>query len=252
MFAYMSTAIVRIYTRDGFVIAADGRTSDKSGAVRDDATQKVFPMTRPSMHLAYAIAGDVQIVQRATGEVLLDLHVATKEAFEVIADRPESWPVFSTLLANTILDRVECARRLREFHRVEEGKQASLFIDGYHNGQPRRTHVKFKYTCAPQQKAKKVVIPNDLCDNYGYGSKLVQAAIDSGDSRFAQFQPATIREGMSLDEAIIVARNRIAAQFGDYPPGLEIDPKCRHIGGRILIALVTPSGFDWIEGLGSP
>jgi hypothetical protein len=165
---------------------------------------------------------------------------------------PKAGQYFQRSWANTILDKVECARRLREFHRVEEGNQASLFIDGYHNGQPCRTHVKFKYTWTPHQKTKKEILPNDLSHNYGYGSKLVLEAIDADDSRFGQFKPATIRESMTLHQAIIVARNRIEAQFGDYPPALEVDPKCRHIGGGILIGLVTPSGFDWIEGLGSP
>src|ERR1039457_7383111 len=54
----MSTAIARIWTSDGFVVAADGRqTNSLTREVMTDSAQKIFPVEHPHRKLAYAIAG---------------------------------------------------------------------------------------------------------------------------------------------------------------------------------------------------
>src|SRR5208337_3734949 len=51
----MPTAIVRIQTTEGFVIAADGRVRDEHGMVLTDDAKKIFPVHGQS--LAYALYG---------------------------------------------------------------------------------------------------------------------------------------------------------------------------------------------------
>lgn len=75
-FDSMSTAIIRIYTREGFVVAADGRrrrhrpTGD--WAILSDSVQKIFPIEEEGRSLAYAMAGAAQIAGEA-GQILFDL-----------------------------------------------------------------------------------------------------------------------------------------------------------------------------------
>lgn len=54
----MPTALALTYTKDGFVIAADGRER-KNGQVLTDAAQKIFPIHEQDRALAYALCGRV-------------------------------------------------------------------------------------------------------------------------------------------------------------------------------------------------
>jgi hypothetical protein len=60
----MATAIVRTYTPEGFVIAADGLACDADGIVKDDRVKKIFPVggsgSEPAF-LAYSISGAASI-----------------------------------------------------------------------------------------------------------------------------------------------------------------------------------------------
>jgi len=64
----MSTAIVRTYTSDGFVIAADGRVRGaEDGCVISDTVQKIFPIGGSTPYfLAYSISG-VGPISETTG-----------------------------------------------------------------------------------------------------------------------------------------------------------------------------------------
>src|SRR5438876_11478296 len=77
----MSTAIVRTYTDEGFVIAADGRaikTEDLS--LLSDQAQKIFQIPGQGGLLAYAIAGTAQITVEDSNEVVFDLAAEISKA----------------------------------------------------------------------------------------------------------------------------------------------------------------------------
>src|SRR5262249_6568102 len=59
----MPTAIARVYTNEGFVIAADGRSfNHKTQEPHNENTQKIFPIqVSADIQLAYSIAGFVEI-----------------------------------------------------------------------------------------------------------------------------------------------------------------------------------------------
>jgi hypothetical protein len=81
-FDSMSTAIIRIYTHEGFVIGADGRrrrTGD--GAIISDTVQKIFPIEEAGRSLAYAMAGVTQIPSEDS-EILFDFIVKAREAIK--------------------------------------------------------------------------------------------------------------------------------------------------------------------------
>src|SRR6266568_644651 len=78
----MSTAIVRTYTPDGFVIAADGRARRaEDGKVETEKIQKIFPIGGSSSRfLAYSISGAATIASRDATEVAFNFVAEIKRA----------------------------------------------------------------------------------------------------------------------------------------------------------------------------
>jgi hypothetical protein len=247
----MSTAIVRIYTLQGFVIAADTRACASTGEVRCDSVQKLFSVEQANRRLAYAIAGDVEIIQPDTGEVLLNFATETGKAMEEFSnEQKESLRDLAEQVCHRILGEVRKAKAIRRPSKLPEKSKTHIFIDGYNNSEAGRSHIVFTHRGEHQRQTGREVADDSLNDNCGYGSTKVLKALDEGDERFASFMPAKVNQSLSIGDAILVAGNRVRAQFGDFAPALEMDPKvCKYIGGRVLIATVTAeSGFQWVEG----
>jgi hypothetical protein len=246
----MATAIVRIYTEQGFVVAADGRTSDANGNIRSDSTQKIFYITHPQMVLAYAIGGTVGIIQQ-DGEVLLDIRSAIHDAMAKASQERRGLDWLSLGVKTSIVENIRNAKKLRRVSPRREAEPTThLFIDGYYAGEPSRFHIKFCHGPEFRGMTNGIALPNTIIDNYGYGSPIVMAALDKNDERFREFRPMLITESLSLSDATIIAHNRIRSQFGDVAVASNLDPMvCRQIGGNILIATVTPdNGFQWVDG----
>src|ERR1035438_6070716 len=63
LFWPMSTAIARIYTQDGFVVAADGRKLNRAtGVVASDEAQKIFHLGHQAGEVSCAVTGVAQLV----------------------------------------------------------------------------------------------------------------------------------------------------------------------------------------------
>jgi len=89
----MSTAIVRTYTPEGFVIAADGRVRNEDGNVVRDQAQKIFPIGGNNIrYLAYSISGTAGIPSRDATEVAFDfgLSAGIRENIQISALRRNS------------------------------------------------------------------------------------------------------------------------------------------------------------------
>src|SRR5690349_6986057 len=72
----MSTAICRIYTKDGFLIAADGRMRCSADGSINDATQKIFPFEQERT-LSYCCFGLVRLGSaEQEGEIVFDFKKA--------------------------------------------------------------------------------------------------------------------------------------------------------------------------------
>jgi hypothetical protein len=83
----MSTAIVRTYTSDGFVLAADGRSGDSRTGIISDAEQKIFSFG--GMPLAYSFTGSA-VKLGPPGEstdVVFDFPAEVSRAVQSISSR---------------------------------------------------------------------------------------------------------------------------------------------------------------------
>ena len=83
----MPTAILGLYTADGFVIAADGLSVDDHGkAIRNN--QKLFCVNDPSRKLAYGLTGAaVRINDPTDSFVALDLTKESQKIADALADK---------------------------------------------------------------------------------------------------------------------------------------------------------------------
>ena len=88
----MARAIVRIYTKDGFVIAADGRMSIEglrvAHEVVNEHTQKIFPISGPDRSAACIFSGNVGITSvTSKDEILVDIVKETIEELQATSNR---------------------------------------------------------------------------------------------------------------------------------------------------------------------
>lgn len=265
----MSTAIVRTYTSEGFVIAADGRAcGGEDGKVETDSVQKIFPIGSSSIgFLAYSISGTVSIASRD----------ATEIAFNFAEEINRATLVLSMRRFSTLADYAK--RAYRAVHqKLKDGKLggrleypdaetldpsepgstiARVLIDGYFNGVPSRVKVRFFHEC--QVLAGLEVLQQELATGlpWAHGSekvfdlmfgthreneKYIFSAYERRSGRLVSHPNETLRIHAQMAHAYIDACSG--------PEALAIDPKpCAGIGGHIHIATITPKdGFHWVPG----
>lgn len=266
----MSTAIVRTYTREGFIIAADGlvRGSDDLKEVTDKA-QKVFPFGGIGALLAYSIAGTPCIASRDGTKVAFDFVKRIETATQALSvQRFNTLFDYANRACRPIYRALEAAKReglmdYPEPEKLDPGDRgstiASIFIDGYHKGIPSRVKVRFFHedqTLAPLE-----VLPQELAT----GAPWFHGSAKASTLMFGERQGAS-KEWLSAYEMesikLIFHPNEtlcIHAQMAHAyirvcsaaPEVIAMDPKereiCAGIGGEIQIAAITENeGFQWI------
>ena len=256
----MSTAIVREYTAEGFVIAADGRKSKPDGTVVSDTVQKIFPHVGPGRVLAYSLAGTVMFTaDHDENDIVFDFVAQTAEvAKSLSAIRSKNLVGFGKRLGDAINRRLADAKGRNLFSQyttcenspIERGYTiARIFVDGYCDGIPSRINIRFFHE--NQILRTPDVLTSDLNQGWMYGSKdIADLLFATDDQRLAAYRIPKARTNFStgpptLRDAIEYAKSYIRACSD--PVALQIDPKsCSAIGGHIHIASVTTDGgFQW-------
>lgn len=106
------TAIVRTYTTEGFVIAADSRHFDfDQRTVKSDRVQKIFAVKSPGVSLAYSIIGTVHIAAGdGSGDAFDLVSEASKATREIAADPAGSLLGYAAQLAERINTRLDTVK----------------------------------------------------------------------------------------------------------------------------------------------
>lgn len=263
--ASMPTAICRIFTREGFLIAADGRkvidVMGKGREIKED-TQKIFPLETPGGELAYSLGGTVGLGLDDSDEVIFrfadGITAAAKELEDARAgDLYEYARMLATSLYRSLL-AVHQSGRIAPFGTEPETNRpgctiAWVFLDGYFTGRPSRVRVRFFHES--QILLPPDVEPQDLLmgNPEGYGSdKIFQEVFWTDNPHFAAYRkPKLLSDQVTLDYAREMAEGYIRA-FAD-PEAKRLDPwACEYVGPRIHTATVTRSaGFrlgHWTTG----
>jgi hypothetical protein len=247
----MSTAIARIYTSEGFAIAADGRGhhgTDKT--VATDSAQKIFTISTPDKSLAYAIAGTARLT---LGE----------QTFDFVSEIAKSIQTTDTSSAATLSEfvRMLCIPMEAELRSINvyptdtplpESQSmyaiAYVFFDGYYRGIPARVTAAFAHENQALQPTD--IVPCDLMEDYllGYGSRVISESLFGNSTDWlAKYRVTPQRpDRLTLAEATARATGYVAACSD--PRALELDKeRCAFIGGHIHAATITKSdGFRWV------
>lgn len=252
----MPTAIVRICTNEGMLIAADGRVLKGYSEIITEKSQKIFQI--PNAPAAYAIFGSTGMSIGGDSPNSLNLIEETQRA-ESLVSLSECDDLYQYVqnFSKPIQEKLSMWRQggaLFPFGGEEPGQPGNailhLFFFGYLRGVPETIDLRFWHRfnilCEP------LIIPQDI--DIGYpawirGSNLVAKALfESDDERLAECRVPFPKnsEDLTFDVASKIASGYIEACCSDY--GRKLDPSpTMGIGGHIHIAKITPSeGFRWI------
>src|ERR1017187_10357575 len=250
----MSTAISRIYTPEGFVIAADGRSADARDYTMalNDSTQKIFGFNRPNRQLAYTICGTVVIANWGTGQPAFSFESDTAVAMDRLMESSTSKSLwhFAVEVMNEILPSILRAKESRKAFPAEFPTKESttlITIDGYYHGRAESARIEFRHHGILERDTTESVSSEEQNDKHDCGSPQVLGMLEREAESLSDFRPSRRRENMTIREAIQVANNRVRAQCSAI--AREISPQCRAMGGDIHIVTVTPErGVEWVDG----
>jgi hypothetical protein len=262
----MSTAILRIYTGDGFLIAADGLAKEKDGSVSNLAAQKIFSFGAGGS-LAYSIAGRSKIGPDDSPRISFSFEDQLDEATLAIPmDQHATLTEFAKPLSQRIL-RALTAACLADEIRFDDATWANpgelghaiayVFIDGYYKGLESSVTIRF-YHCEERFGAD-VQTPGIVTGAvFCHGSLVVRDLIHQNDPRFCNeryLRPLDVpapRLSEKMLNALIYSRVYIEACSSSE--GLALDKDiCSGIGGYPHTATITRmDGFQWVPGFEYP
>ena len=263
----MSTAIVRTFTEEGFIIAADGRARGaEDGIKKYDDLQKIFAIGNNPRSLAYSISGAASIATCDGTEIAFDFITEINRATEALSmrrydnlgeyARKAFGSVHLKLKDSKLAGRLDYPE-LGTFDPSERGSTiARVFIDGYYRDVPCRVKGRFFHEC--QVLAGLEVLQQELAmgAQWAQGSTKVFEMMFEGhvgheDNLFSKYMQRSSELTSHANETLRIYAQMAYAYIDacSGPEALAIDPKpCAGIGGRIHIATITPKvGFRWLR-----
>jgi hypothetical protein len=244
----MSTAIARIVTPEGFVIAADGRAFDKiKQVVVSESEQKIFPVS--GTRLAYSIAGTNLITRGETDDIVFDFSIEIPKVLNGLPRNLIGIDQFVENLADGIYAALSAANELAGKGKItkwpapERDETTMILIDGHYGSRAEQRDVVF-YHERPSLNSLRI----ERNGGRWIGSqRMIDVLSNWNDPRLAVYK-FPFNKPSNLPDAISTAKKYILA-YSD-PEAHEIDAKeSRSIGRRIHIATITTSdGFQWVPG----
>jgi hypothetical protein len=229
----MSTAIVSVYTSDGFIIGADGLRKNTDGSDVTKTARKIFLFESEITRLAYAWSGTTQVFD-SNNQSVFDFMGVSEPILRIAdllggIDFAAFVNIFRRMLLVTLLQS-----RLTNNGRIvgtyPEDEIAGVLFVGYFNQQPCMAEIMVCHQnlLLLEPTIKTLVIPAKPNCNIFSGSKSLNRA----------WPKCKARSGA---EAIDFVRKYIQA----CADSSEAD--CDDIGGHIHIGQITPEGFTWID-----
>jgi len=256
----MSTALFLQYAPDGFVIAADGRsTKEDTGEITGDSVQKIFKIDGPTRKLAYAMTGALKL-ESPSGEVSVNLAEETTKAINSFSeiDAPSLLEFARTIFGKVyqVVKDAHAAGRIAQLPAMSQPEEPGdvgetilkTIICGYFHG--RASFVRVRLFHKNNAVKEPDVIDEDIRKTWMSGIADVSMSLFSGQpSIYQHYAPYVPKHRMpNMAEIIYMARQYIKACGS--PEALKTNPHVANtIGGRTLIATITPGdGFSWVKG----
>jgi hypothetical protein len=252
------TAIALVYTKAGFVVAADGLSRWGDDATRDalarqnesDHEQKVFKAAFGSMDIAWAVTGSAFNKDRS-----FSLIIEAGNALQATnAGSPRSFGDWLDLFAFRLRDSVSDARKSGSIAPFTENQNvpalsderftfARILMAGYFcNGRPSIAITRLSHEGGILTDPQTSISTPPRGDLFSGSSEISERYFRQRiDDRFKKYYRPS---GSTLEAGLAHAKGYI--QACSDPLAAELDPICRGIGGHIHAAAVTPSGFQWL------
>lgn len=240
----MPTAIISIYTIEGFVIAADGRDYDwDSQKVMRDSVQKIYPVKHDNGVLACSFTGTDRVQAKGSETVEFDFIRQTMASTALLAEtRLENLRDYATALLTSLCPLPLRARdAIRSYESPRQ--QTTIFIEGYYAGRAARAALIIPHDGSSPDISSG---PATLGMPVGAHSVRVRESTLDPNSPLHRYS-AQLSEIKTLSDAMKTAW-RLMEAF-QQPEAIRIDPKCKAVGGWTHMAIITPGdGFRWIKG----
>jgi len=254
------TAIVAVYTTEGFVLGSDGRgswngtpltTGTLAISPTDDA-QKIFSVSTPTCKLAYAVAGFVyndtgtfSMLRECESQSMASLR-AGLICYDYVND-------FGKKLQRRITKAIQDGE-VEPFHRrdgvsdEESYTVCRITFAGYMDDQPCFKCARIRLSRDGGRLVHEVESVNIVNGNsVARGGAIAPQLAVRGDARFSAYSIGLNTPPTDLATAFTYARAYI--ECCSDPQAGSVDPICNIIGGRVQIAKITPAnGFEWFSG----
>lgn len=258
----MPTAIVRTYTGDGFIIAADGMAQDNNKKVTSLEKQKIFPFGGTKL-MAYSMAGQTKIGPDEGPETWFDFKKRIDAAVKSVSmDRDATLTLYAERLKNRIrrelTDRCQGDKiRFDDTPSPHPGERGAtivyVFIDGYYKTLESSVTIRFY---RHDQRFEADVIPQGQLvpqAHFYHGSTVIHDLIQDSDPRFSTdrfLRPLEVPAPRLSEAALrVVLYSRLYIEACASPEGRALDDFCKTIGGKIHMVSITPKdGIDWVPG----
>lgn len=241
----MPTAIVSVYTREGFLIAADGLDYcwDRQRRIRENV-QKIWEVNQRERCLAYSLTGTDRIAPSdALDEIVYEFVPELMTATDELAkdDLPDLERYLQALQGKLWPLPVSARQALATYDIAPQ--EFIIFAEGYYRGEPERGHIKFSVDGKPPVVKSDGLYPGEVL---GVSPKKIRQLVESIDNdKPLRAHRASLHEIQTMDEAMNSAEVLMAALYD--PEASQIDERCKAIGGHRHMCKITPSaGFQWV------
>jgi hypothetical protein len=249
----MPTAIARLLTPEGFVIAADLRSNDRLyQTVYSESAQKIFPTS--DKKLACALGGTALITIGNSDDVLFNIVPEITRALQnpmLSSDDLDGIDEYAAFLGSLLYSsyvracRQRCIPLITKRNKITtEENNTTIFLDGYFRDQSVQREI---YLCWDRPSAAALHITKT---GQWFGSPKINSVLfDKNDPRLACFK---LEKPKDIREAILMAQRYILSYSS--AEAYSIDPEtCRTVGSQSHIATITHAdGFRWFPGFEPP
>ena len=231
------TAIAVTYTSGQFLMAADGRgLSNVKPTDKSDGVRKIFRISNIDGTFGYALTGCIVSEDKS-----YNLVTESRAALESLADkRFDTSLEYLLCIIESLNDTVNAAKRREPPPKGSGPIFARMIFAGFFKTEPTLMFIEFECDETRPRLSAGSPPPGEFC--WLAGPPQFTPLFLNRDTRFREYIKP-LNEQSSADEAEAFARGYIDA-CSDLM-AIEIDPKCKDVGGHIHVAEIRTDGFHW-------
>jgi hypothetical protein len=259
----MATAILIVYTKEGFFIAADGLKRTSDGKVVGTSAQKLFPIEGPTPSFAaYALAASVQLSppgedEEIVSDFIKEMEAATADAGSAPPNLQAYMEGIATRIRGSLRRTMDACPALKLPPTPGKGKPVNERLDtiafvlfaGYFSGSPDFGYIRFVHEDQKLMEPQVTTCSLDIGKPNGYLSEAIAPALFySEDPLFKRYR---IFKRSPEDRTLADGLKMMASYFracADSKIRVLDEDHCASVGGTIRAANITPrDGFKWID-----